>query len=173
MNDIKTIIEDTSQTEFILSKNTFLGKIYVKIQEDKLIELHFSQSKYCPNKNTYYKNDEKLTIFEDIFQQIEEYFKGLRKSFDIIHQLSGTEFQLLVWNRIKNISYGETISYMQIAKDIGMPRSVRAVANAVGKNPISIIIPCHRIIGSNGSMTGYAGGIKLKKELLEIESNFK
>lgn len=102
-------------------------------------------------------------------RQLEEYFAGNRKAFSIPLHPVGTDFQLRVWNALLNIPYGATMSYSQIAAGIGRPEAVRAVAGAIGANGISILIPCHRIIGSNRSLTGYAGGLEAKRMLLEIE----
>lgn len=103
-------------------------------------------------------------------RQLEEYFVGSRKAFSIPLHPVGTDFQLRVWNALLNIPYGATMSYSQIAAGIGRPDAVRAVAGAIGANGISILIPCHRIIGSNRSLTGYAGGLEAKRMLLEIEA---
>lgn len=102
-------------------------------------------------------------------RQLEEYFAGNRKAFSIPLHPVGTDFQLLVWKALLNIPYGATMSYSQIAAGIGRPEAVRAVAGAIGANGISILIPCHRVIGSNRSLTGYAGGLEAKRMLLEIE----
>lgn len=103
-------------------------------------------------------------------KQFEEYFNGTRKTFDIPLSPEGTEFQKKVWTELLNIPYGETTTYQQMANKLGDPKVIRAAASANGKNPISIVIPCHRIIGSDGSLTGYAGGLHRKKWLLELES---
>ena len=102
-------------------------------------------------------------------RQLEEYFAGNRKAFSIPLHPVGTDFQLRVWNALLNIPYGATMSYSQIAAGIGRPDAVRAVSGAIGANGISILIPCHRVIGSNRSLTGYAGGLEAKRRLLEIE----
>ena len=104
-------------------------------------------------------------------RQLEEYFAGNRKVFSIPLHPVGTDFQLQVWNALLNIPYGATMSYSQIAAGIGRPDAVRAVSGAIGANGISILIPCHRVIGSNRSLTGYAGGLEAKRMLLEIEKN--
>lgn len=101
--------------------------------------------------------------------QLEEYLSGERKEFTIPLKPNGTEFQKKVWKELCNISYGETASYGEIAEKIGSPKASRAVGMANNKNPIVIIIPCHRVIGADGSLTGYAGGIEVKKQLLDIE----
>ncbi|WP_420380178.1 methylated-DNA--[protein]-cysteine S-methyltransferase [Gilvibacter sp.] len=103
-------------------------------------------------------------------QQIHEYFQGQRSSFDLKLNPQGTSFQKQVWRQLAEIPFGKTATYMDMAKRLGDPKSIRAAASANGKNPIMIIIPCHRVIGSDGSLTGYAGGLWRKKWLLEHES---
>ncbi|MGC1617480.1 MAG: methylated-DNA--[protein]-cysteine S-methyltransferase [Candidatus Acidiferrum sp.] len=113
---------------------------------------------------------ENETAFRDVKQQLQEYFAGKRKDFDLPLVLEGTEFQLLVWRSLMKIPYGETVSYGQLARRIGSPDAARAVGLANGSNPIPIIIPCHRVIGSNGELTGFGGGLPVKKKLLALES---
>lgn len=103
-------------------------------------------------------------------QQIHEYFQGQRSSFDLKLNPQGTSFQKQVWTQLAEIPFGKTATYMDMAKRLGDPKSIRAAASANGKNPIMIIIPCHRVIGSDGSLTGYAGGLWRKKWLLKHES---
>jgi methylated-DNA-[protein]-cysteine S-methyltransferase len=110
---------------------------------------------------------------ENAVTQFEEFFKGERTSFDIKVSPEGTEFQKKVWKQLQKIEFGRTVSYQQMANQLGDPKVIRAAASANGKNPISIIIPCHRVIGSDGSLTGYAGGLHRKKWLLEHESPVK
>jgi len=101
--------------------------------------------------------------------QLEEYFSGQRREFTVPLEFAGTEFQCRVWSELKKIPYGETVSYAELARRIGNPAAVRAVAAAVGANPISIFVPCHRVVGSDGSLTGYAGGLDAKRLLLDLE----
>jgi len=103
--------------------------------------------------------------------ELNEYFNMQRRTFDIPIQMVGTDFQRNVWEALLKVPYGTTSTYLQLAKEIGKAKAVRAVANANGSNAIGIIIPCHRIIGTNGELTGYAGGLPLKKQLLELEQN--
>jgi methylated-DNA-[protein]-cysteine S-methyltransferase len=110
------------------------------------------------------------TCLENCIIQLKEYFDGNRTQFDLKLNPQGTDFQKKVWNELNNIPYGSTRSYLDQSKKIGDPKAIRAVASANGKNPIWIIIPCHRVIGSDGSMTGYGGGIWRKKWLLAHES---
>ncbi len=110
---------------------------------------------------------------KDCVIQIEQYFKGTRKEFELKLNPKGTEFQKRVWNELIKIPFGKTISYLDLSKKLGDPKAIRAVASANGKNPIWIIIPCHRVIGSDGSLTGYAGGLNRKKWLLDHENPYK
>lgn len=104
-------------------------------------------------------------------KQLAEYFNYKRKTFDIPLHMAGTDFQKKVWNELIKVPYGKTASYLQIAEWVGNKKAVRSVATANGANAISIIIPCHRIIGSDGSLVGYAGGLRTKEKLLELEQN--
>ena len=108
-------------------------------------------------------------VIERAKYQLDEYFLNKRREFDIPLLFVGTDFQKKVWNELLNIPYGTTISYGELAQRIGMPKSVRAVANANAVNAISIIVPCHRVIGSDGKLTGYGGGLERKRLLLELE----
>jgi len=103
-------------------------------------------------------------------KQLTEYFAGTRKEFDLPVALSGTEFQVSVLKALQDIPYGETVSYGEIAKRIGRPKAVRAVGAANGRNPIPIVVPCHRVIGSSGDLTGFGGGLDTKEALLRLEA---
>lgn len=124
-----------------------------------------------------FKDDDSLAISEsipkelnDVVTQLQEYFEGKRSTFNVKIAPKGTDFQKRVWKELLNIPFGKTLNYQQIANKLGDPKVIRAAASANGKNPISIIIPCHRVIGSDGSLTGYAGGLHRKKWLLEHEN---
>ena len=101
--------------------------------------------------------------------QLEQYFAGERTEFDLDVELEGTPFERRVWDEVRTIPYGETASYAEIAERIGRPGACRAVGRANGRNPVAVIVPCHRVIGSDGSLTGYAGGIEMKRALLDLE----
>lgn len=105
-------------------------------------------------------------------QQLEEYFHGLRRDFTIPLKANGTQFQQQVWQALTHIPYGTTHTYKELAAAIGKPKASRAVGSACNRNPLPIVIPCHRVIGSSGSLTGYAGGLELKAMLLKMEENF-
>lgn len=119
-------------------------------------------------KADFIERDDK--VLQKTKKQLEEYLKGQRKEFDIPRLMVGTDFQKSVWDSLCKIPYGETATYLQQAKAIGKEKAVRAVANGNGANAMAIIIPCHRIIGSDGTLTGYAGGVDIKKQLLDLES---
>lgn len=119
------------------------------------------------------ENNDKTLETNKVISQINEYLDGKRKEFSIydLCKAEGTNFQQKVWQELLNIPYGQTKTYKDIAKNIGNEKAVRAVATAIGKNPLMIITPCHRVIGSDGKMHGYAYGINLKKKLLDLEDN--
>jgi methylated-DNA-[protein]-cysteine S-methyltransferase len=104
-----------------------------------------------------------------VFNQLKEYFAGTRKEFEIPLDVEGTEFQKKVWQELQKIPYGKTISYKTLSEKLGDVKSIRAVGKANGQNPIAIVIPCHRVIGADGSLIGYAGGLALKEKLLHLE----
>lgn len=109
-------------------------------------------------------------VTQEAVRQLEEYFNGKRAVFDVPLLFAGTDFQKRVWHKLLEIPYGTTLSYGELAAQLDMPQAVRAVANANGANAISIFVPCHRVIGSNHSLTGYAGGLDAKKRLLDLEN---
>lgn len=109
-------------------------------------------------------------VTQEAVRQLEEYFNGKRTVFDVPLLFAGTDFQKRVWHKLLEIPYGTTLSYGELAAQLDMPQAVRAVANANGANAISIFVPCHRVIGSNHSLTGYAGGLDAKKRLLDLEN---
>ena len=112
------------------------------------------------------------TLMSEAAEELRAYFAGVLRVFRVPLDLEGTDFQLRVWHELLTIPYGETRSYAQIAEAIGRPKAVRAVGAANGSNPVAILVPCHRVIGSNGKLTGYGGGLPLKKRLLELEGYF-
>lgn len=112
-------------------------------------------------------------VLKDAVEQLEEYFEGNRTVFELQLNPSGTDFQKKVWEALLQIPFGKTISYLELSKQLGDVKAIRAVASANGKNPLWIVVPCHRVIGTNGDLTGYAGGLHRKKWLLEHESPAK
>ena len=145
-----------------------IGPLMLAGDERGLGLVHFMTGRRPKSPQRDWTEDK--TPFKEAVRQLGAYFDGKLKDFDLPLILDGTAFQLLVWNNLRKIPYGETISYGQLAKRIGSPDAARAVGLANGSNPIPIIIPCHRVIGSNGDLTGFGGGLPLKKKLLALES---
>lgn len=137
--------------------------LYLVASETHLINIQFTQPQKALLQTT------ELLSMATI--QLDEYFQGKRTTFSLPFKLTGTPFQLAVWKELQNIPYGQTTSYKEIAQKINKPKACRAVGMANNKNPLPIIIPCHRVIGSNGKLIGYAGGLKLKNYLLELEKS--
>jgi methylated-DNA-[protein]-cysteine S-methyltransferase len=145
-----------------------IGKLLL-IGTDGVVEkLHFANSSEQNRIGTDWVNDEKG--FTETLHQLTEYFSGDRHSFDLELAPKGTPFQEQVWRELQQIPYGKTASYGEIAGRVGNPKASRAVGMANNKNPIPIIIPCHRVIGKDGSLTGFGGGLDVKKQLLELEN---
>ncbi|MCL2327090.1 MAG: methylated-DNA--[protein]-cysteine S-methyltransferase [Bacteroidetes bacterium] len=156
---------------------TDLGTMIAAASDKGICMLNFADCKHSALKLRKLSETFKTPLeqgsspyFDTLRTQLQQYFKGERKCFDIPLDLIGTEFQKQVWNILPEIPYGKTISYAEQAALLGKPAAVRAVASANGKNKIGIILPCHRVIGANGALTGYDGGIERKKKLLELES---
>ncbi|KZX14284.1 methylated-DNA--[protein]-cysteine S-methyltransferase [Methanobrevibacter oralis] len=147
-----------------------LGKIILLSKNNKLTGLYFENQKYLPlNLDDYIKSDD-LDIFVKTKELLDSYFKGEKVDFSKLDiALEGSDFRLKVWKILLKIPYGEVTTYGEIASKISKNMSAQAVGGAVAHNPISIIVGCHRVVGSDGSLTGYAGGIERKIELLELE----
>lgn len=134
----------------------------------RLQHLRMVDQTYEPNRADWQLDE---SAFSDTVEQLDEYFRGTRYEFDVDLDLVGTAFQKKVWEALLTIPYGETRSYAEIASQIGAPGAFRAVGLANGHNPIGIIVPCHRVIGANGSLTGYGGGLDSKRMLLGMEKS--
>jgi len=155
------------RTYFATLENTPVGALRLVGSEMGLSMVWFLRGSKRQEPNPDWKED--AAFFMDVRRQLDEYFAGALREFDIPLVFEGTSFQKRVWKRLQAIPYGETISYGELAKKIGDPKAVRAVGAANGQNPIPIIVPCHRVIGSNGSLTGFGGGLENKRKLLELE----
>lgn len=153
--------------------NFEIGRILIVENEDYIIKVEFLNDKtYALDEKIFKAGTKKETLLiKKTKQELMEYFKMKRKIFDIPIKLDGTEFQVKVWTELLKLPYGKTCSYLDIAKKIGNPNAARAVGMANNKNKIQIIIPCHRVIGSNKKLIGYAGGIKVKEKLLKLEKD--
>ena len=152
--------------KYIFYYNTKIGRIGMEENGVAITRLDFI------NKDAQEEIIEKqeTVLLKEAIKQLNEYLDGKRTLFDLPLEPKGTEFQKKVWNALKEIPYGETRSYGEIAKIIGNEKASRAVGMANNKNPIAIIVPCHRVIGANGKLVGYAGGLDIKEKLLKLES---
>lgn len=148
-----------------------VGNLKLVCSDEALVAVLWENEKVGRVKLPKMESDPNHSILIEAETQLEEYFAGDRKEFSIPLNPIGTEFQKKVWNELQQIDYGATLSYMELATRIGSPQSARAIGAANGKNPISIIVPCHRVIGANGELTGFAGGIHYKERLLNLEKN--
>lgn len=140
-----------------------VGELVITYQDGAVIALKRADATALPE-------DAPNALTEAVCQQLDEYFAGTRTTFDFPLRLQGTPFQEKVWAALRDIPYGETRSYQQIAQAIGQPKACRAVGMANHRNPIYIVVPCHRVVGANGALTGYGGGLHMKKALLELEA---
>lgn len=147
-----------------------LGQMQLISDGAALTGLFTNEHKNGPHPGEDWVRDDNHALLTEARRQIAAYFAGQRKTFDLPLSPRGTEFQRRVWDALGGIPYGTTISYGELARRIGDPKAFRAVGLANGSNPISIIVPCHRVIGANGKLTGYGGGIERKKALLELEA---
>ena len=145
-----------------------VGPLLLAGDGDALSAIGFSSGKGARRAEPSWKRDD--AAFADAVRQLEEYFDGARRAFDLELAPSGTAFQRQVLDALLTIPYGETRSYADVARQVGRPAAVRAVGAANGRNPLPIVIPCHRVIGRDGSLTGFGGGLDAKRVLLELEA---
>ena len=146
-----------------------VGPITLLAEDGAVIGLYMHDQRYAPELRDEWREDRE--VFAEAIEQLEAYFAGELTAFTIPLRPKGTTFQQEVWTELRRIPYGETISYGELADRVHRPGAARAVGSANGHNPIGIIVPCHRVIGANGSLTGYAGGLDRKTWLLRHESN--
>ncbi|WP_415888642.1 methylated-DNA--[protein]-cysteine S-methyltransferase [Neptuniibacter sp. SY11_33] len=149
---------------YVAIMNTALGSLLIKANNSAITSIHFLQD----NETVPELLGNALT--NQCVSELSEYFAGKRVRFDVPLAPNGTKFQQSVWNALNDIPYGKTCSYGEVAKKIGNPKAARAIGMANNRNPIPIIIPCHRVLGSNGNLTGYAGGLENKSYLLNLET---
>lgn len=152
------------ESPFVTYLSSPIGTIEITGTETHITKVHFVMDEGE-------SSDEIPEVLKECRQELQEYFTGKRKKFDVKLQPEGSSFQQDVWHELEKIKFGETITYNHIAKALNNPLSIRAVGTANGANPIAIILPCHRVIGTNGKLTGYAGGLWRKQWLLEHEGN--
>jgi methylated-DNA-[protein]-cysteine S-methyltransferase len=148
-----------------------LGRMLLSANEAALTGVYFVGQKYEAVPRQDWIEDANDAVLQQASTQLKEYFAGERTHFDLPLAPSGTPFQRSVWHALERIPSGTTRSYGELAKSVGAPHGVRATGAAVGRNPISVVIPCHRVIGSTGSLTGYAGGLERKRALLALEGS--
>jgi methylated-DNA-[protein]-cysteine S-methyltransferase len=148
--------------------STSLGELTLVADGGVLTGVFFPHHWHRPDPATFGERDD--AGFGPVVEQLEEYFAGERQEFDLPARADGDEFQHRVWDLIAAIPYGETVSYGELARRLGGGVMARDVGSATGRNPLSVIVPCHRVVGKDGSLTGYAGGLKRKRYLLDLES---
>lgn len=157
----------SNQAQIMMSSTA--GLIYLTASEAGLTGVYWTAQPLIPLAEALDTNRTQDSILEHAKKQLTEYFEGRRQVFDLPLLVEGTPFQNAVWNQLRKIPYGQTVTYSMIAQEIGQERAVRAVGTANGKNPLSIIVPCHRVVPMSGGIGGYAGGSKSKARLLELE----
>ncbi|WP_152446282.1 methylated-DNA--[protein]-cysteine S-methyltransferase [Bacillus sp. THAF10] len=145
-----------------------IGVIEIMATNEAILSIFFSEKE----KKKNLLQAQTPSVLTECYTQLDEYFKGERQNFSFSYQLKGTDFQQTVWKALIEIPYAETVTYQHIADSIGNEKAIRAVGNANGKNQLSIVFPCHRVIGSNGTLTGYAGGLWRKEWLLQHEKKW-
>jgi methylated-DNA-[protein]-cysteine S-methyltransferase len=146
-----------------------IGPLTLVAVDGSLTGLYMDRQRYRPGTETF--GDRDHAPFAQAIEQLEEYFAGRLTEFDLPLAFVGTPFQRLVWEALRQVPYGQTVSYGQLADRLGRPTAARAVGLANGHNPISIIVPCHRVVGAKGDLTGYGGGLERKRHLLDFERN--
>lgn len=147
-----------------------VGPLRLTTDGDHLTGVYFAEHRHAPDDlGQEVPRDEAPAVLTEAADQLGEYFAGERTDFDLPLAASGSDFQQRVWARLREIPYGRTWSYGELAQAVGQPGAARAVGLANGRNPISIVVPCHRVVGSDGSITGYGGGVERKQVLLDLE----
>lgn len=155
---------------FYTVMGTPVGDIVLIADNKNLCSIYWPNQEPDKKKFLNLERKDHSKVLRTVVKQLYQYFEGKRVVFDLPIKMVGTTFQRKVWDALTTIKFGETASYRDIAKKVGNPKAARAVGAAIGKNPISIIIPCHRVIGANGKLTGFAGGVVAKELLLDLES---
>lgn len=145
------------------------GRVLLVASEDALTGVYFEGQKYHPQLEAAWRRDAHHAPLRQARRELAEYFGGERRFFEVALAPEGTPFQRAVWQAISTVAFGSTLTYTALAQQAGFPGAARAAGAATGRNPIGIIVPCHRIVGSNGSLTGYAGGLVMKRALLAFE----
>jgi methylated-DNA-[protein]-cysteine S-methyltransferase len=166
-------MENTDMTTFYTTFESPVGPLLLMSDGTSLTGLHTESDKHRPAVQSDWIRDDAATPFAQVKAQLRGYFEGRLTEFDLPLAPQGTKFQMTVWRELCNIPFGETISYAELARRIGRPTASRAVGHSNARNPISIIVPCHRVIGADNSLTGYAGGLDRKRTLLVHEAGVR
>jgi methylated-DNA-[protein]-cysteine S-methyltransferase len=161
-------VDDIAMTTWYTEQPSPLGTLLLAATERGLSGLYFEQHKYFAGPQTW-RHDPAQPHLRTAARQLQEYFAGTRRDFEVELDLDGTPFQHAVWRQLLTLPFGATTTYREIAERIGKANAVRAAGSAIGRNPVSIIVPCHRVLGAGGDLSGYAGGIERKRRLLVHE----
>jgi methylated-DNA-[protein]-cysteine S-methyltransferase len=156
-------------TSYTTLKTPNIGDLILVASPTHLIGIYFSGCDHVPTAKKEWAHDLHHPVLKKASQELLEYFRGERKSFSVPLHFDGTEFQNNVWKQIARIPFGKTITYTELAERAGNPAALRAAGTATGRNPLAVIIPCHRVVGKNGGLGGFAGGLDRKRRLLAIE----
>lgn len=156
-------------TTYSIIKTPF-GDLMLVANNSELTGLYFTEGEHLPDAHGTWTLDPRHPVLKKAGKELEEYFAGKRTAFSFPPSSHGTEFQRQVWKEIAKIPFGETISYSDLAKRAGKPKAIRAAGTATGRNPLSIIVPCHRVLGKHGAIGGYGGGLPRKRSLLKLEN---
>ncbi len=157
---------------YYIEHDSPLGTLLLAATDQGLSGVYFEEHKHFKGKAGWQHQADHRHL-QKTAEQLDEYFKGMRKTFDLPLDLHGTEFQRKAWQALLNIEFGKTTTYMAHANSIGNIKAVRAIGTAIGRNPVSIIVPCHRVIATSGELTGYAGGLERKQYLLALEAGIR
>jgi methylated-DNA-[protein]-cysteine S-methyltransferase len=146
-----------------------LGRLLLAATDEGVCGLYFEEHKYFNGPQGWQRRPDHPHLRKTV-SQLDEYFAGTRKTFDVALDMRGTPFQQTVWQELQRLPFGATTSYQSIAQRIANPKAIRAAGSAIGRNPVSIIVPCHRVLGTSGALSGYAGGLERKRYLLALET---
>lgn len=147
-----------------------MGDLIMVANESELIGLYFTEGEHLPVSRKAWTLDPRHPVLKKAAKELQEYFAGKRTTFTFPPSAYGTDFQKRVWEEIAKIPFGETITYSELAKRAGKPKAIRAAGTATGRNPLSIMVPCHRVLGKHGAIGGYGGGLPRKRHLLKLEN---
>ena len=158
-------------TYYSILKTSLLGDLLLVANPTHLTGIYFYDRQHSPVVQSDWKLAPQHAVLKQTRKQLQDYLKNVNKKISVPVHFSGTDFQQRVWQEIAKIPFGQTITYSELAARVGAPEAIRAAGTATGKNPLSIVIPCHRVVGKNTTLRGYAGGLERKRHLLELEGN--